>query len=155
MNVFSRDGKFEGERKGAYWTVYADSRGRQYKAQLFGVKNGIVSRSDRGSSQAATFAAIGPVAPGWELAEVRLAGLDASDNVYVKTTEAIHEKLRFGRLLRFDPSGKKTGELAIARSMEYFSTLPRFYRVTPSGDVLTFATHEQLGYSISKVTFPR
>ncbi|MBI4868402.1 MAG: hypothetical protein HY816_15800 [Candidatus Wallbacteria bacterium] len=155
VNVFSNEGKFLSERRGEHWTVHVDSRGRQYKAQLFGVRSGIVSRADAGSARAATFAAITPVAPGWDLAEVRLAGLDAAGNVYVKTTEARDEKLKFGRLIRFDPSGKKTAELAIPRVREFFSTLPRFYRVTPTGKVLTFSTHEQLGYSILELTFPR
>lgn len=153
VDVFSPEGQFQ--------LAVEDSQAGTTWIEGDGVLRSLMVNDDRAlvsllsfSGEQRTLLTVGPSQEGLALYDATVCGRDDKGRFYVVLTEGKDGKPTSSFLLRCSASGQVQQRLRIRSTYERFLTIPRFYRATPGGRVLTFRTtadyYQILAYSFDE-----
>ncbi len=140
VNHFDLQGRFLKAARQPGSSACCDSGGRSLGVVLPDERRAVLTAHDAGPGGLQVLGILRPSSRDAALVEAQVIGVDRAGRIHLVLTEAAGGSPLRSRLLRLSPDGKVEDEIRVQPTREKFSTLPRFYRATPSGDVLGFRT---------------
>ena len=142
VNFFDDGGRFLGYVKDDNLSALSNAKGAFARVVLLANKRALIWLRPQKGTFPRLFAGIETREKGAKLFEVTPVGFLDDGDLVLLTTEQSTQGYR-SYLICLSAGGKVRGQLRVQPTMEFASSIPRFWRLTPGNKVLGFRTDEK------------
>ena len=138
LNFFDEKGAFIGEVRGPYLAPETNSEGTLVRSRIIGDKRAFIWLRKAGTTLPRLFSIITPHYKKGKIYQAETMGFDKKGTLYVLTTETEADGKYVSYIYCLTPAAKVKARYRIEANMERLGELPRFYRLSKDGRVITF-----------------